>query len=300
MKVLMSIVLVLALCVTSLQSGTKVGNSRKKNKTCKITECGEFTPPLAELGNIQCNLHKGKCVCTLKCPPHFKHDNAAHKKVQYWCKKKNGAWIPSDKYTFCKASEELNVHSVHHKLRTKNLNAVTALINELFSSSYTFLAMSTFYGRADVSLPGFEKLMTDLMSSDQNSARDVMKYINKRGAPITLTDIRRSPHHEQLLDDFFNPSLTPNAHAVNKTSRPALKGVKMAIETNKHIMENVQSLITMSGLSDPNTKHYLEHGLLSSKVKVIKKLSDVHNMLMSFPDEDYTLGEYMVDQDQLS
>ncbi|GFO50453.1 ferritin [Plakobranchus ocellatus] len=70
--------------------------------------------------------------------------------------------------------------NLHH---TVELNELT---NSLIQASFCYLTMASLYERADVALPGFNKLMTKLWEEDMKHARELMKYVNKRGGYINI------------------------------------------------------------------------------------------------------------------
>ncbi|XP_005100767.1 ferritin light chain, oocyte isoform isoform X2 [Aplysia californica] len=257
----------------------------------RVKRCGQFKPPKPEMGEMSCSFSARTCgfACDLICPtPEGKTalvlNQKRHGRDMYLCTA--GNWKRRETpQTFCKAQWPVKEvrQNLHH---VENLNG---LVNKLLNTSYFYLGMASFYERADVALPGFSKLMTDLWSADQSHARDLMSYVNKRGGYITLYDIPRTPSHEVLL--------------LKLSSRIGQAGVEMALQAAREVNEQVLELhknATLPGDSnDPHLKHALEDGLLSSKVELIKKLADVDRRLHAFPEEDYAVGEYVLDQEQL-
>ncbi|CAG5116414.1 unnamed protein product [Candidula unifasciata] len=272
----------------ALLSPTEYSNVTNITPRClqKTAGCARFQPPEHEVGEYKCTFNHNRCdfVCRLICP-----------------RQKNGLWMTlsnthagKDIYscaaTVWKRRDMPKGHCVamvpvkevsqnlHH---TKELNK---LVGSLWNSSYVYLAMASFYERADVALPGFSQLMTQLWEVEIKHARDFMSYINKRGGYIRLEDIPRPVSLDVLL--------------MEASSRAGLVGLQTALNVTQDVNYQVLRLhseTTRRKHSDPHLKFYLEEGLLAHKTDTIKKLGDLIHQLASYPDEDYDLGEYLLD-----
>ncbi|KAK3789417.1 hypothetical protein RRG08_005563 [Elysia crispata] len=202
---------------------------------------------------------------------------STRRKDIYMCVKNE--WTRRDgPHGYCIADipvKEVRQHSSHHEE-----------MNKLMSSSYKYLAMAAFYKRADVALPGFVKLMTDLFEIDMNFARDLITYVTKRGDSLNLLPIYRPSAYEDLL--------------VFLAGRTGLPGLEEALNDTKSLhtytLKVIESARGADDKSDPHRKHVLEDGVLNHKVNTTKKLADLLHRLETFKsDEDYYIGEYHVD-----
>ncbi|BFZ00989.1 hypothetical protein BsWGS_04028 [Bradybaena similaris] len=269
-------------------SPTEYSNVTPMSPRCqqKIAACGRFPPPSHEVGEYKCTFSVNRCdfVCRLVCPL-----------------QKNGLWMTlssvhagKDIYSCSSALWKrrdtpkghciamMPVKEVSQNLHhSKDLNK---LVSSLWNTSYTFLAMASFYERADVALSGFSQLMTQLWEAEVKHARDFMSYINKRGGYIRLEDISRPVSLDVLL--------------MKTSSRAGMIGLQTALNVTKDISSlilRLHSEALRKKYSDPHLKYYIEDGVLSHKTETTKKLADLIHQLASYSDEDYDLGEYLLD-----
>lgn len=61
------------------------------------------------------------------------------------------------------------------------------------TSSYTYLAISYYFDRDDVALPGMQKFFKSLSEEKLSDACKLQKYQNKRGGRVVLQDIVKPP-----------------------------------------------------------------------------------------------------------
>jgi len=272
-------------------------NDTRKRK-CKIeaTECGDYPKPL--VGEfVGCKMDLKRCLlkCELSCPNVTKPDGKSEKMVMHQPKNKvetfkckgkgKKEWVPTETpTTFCKA--KIVNKEVKQNFKNFAIDQMNQLASSLLESSYSYLGMVTFFQRTDVALPGFAKLTSDLSAAESKHARDVISYVTQRGGFITLLDVPRPVSHERLL--------------VAAHRRPALAGVDIALEHARMGSQTALDLIKKAiDNEDPNMKHFLEDGLLSDKIELIKKLADIRERLVRLPDEDYDLGQYVIDTELL-
>ncbi|XP_059162101.1 ferritin, middle subunit-like [Physella acuta] len=266
---------------------SKVDNPNAKRCESKIAECGELTPPTAQYGRMDCQFNLKSCAysCVLKCNrrPDGKLlpiSNKKHAKEMYACT--NGVWKRKESpRAFCMAN--LQVKEVKQNLFHDE--DISVLIQRLFNTSYYYLAMASFYERADVALPGFSKFMTNLWQTELDQARQFLSYVNKRGGFIALYDIPRPSSYDMLL--------------LRLESKPGLAGMEAALtalrDVNSQALDLQKQAIAVRKFADPHLKSFVEDHILTQKVEAIKRVADIITRLQSFSGEDYSLGEYTLD-----
>lgn len=266
---------------------TKVKNPVKATCERQFAECGNFLPPVPDRGQYICRINKQTCVqsCQLKCPKTkdgkvMPISDKLNAKELYTCSA--GSWKRRDTpRAYCMSNTPVKEvrQNFHH------MEQVNGLIKTLFNTSYYYLAMASFYERADVDLPGFSKFMTGLWEKELHLARNFMSYVNKRGGYISLYDIPSPSSHEMLIS--------------KRSSQPGLVGMQAALDTLREVNEQALGLHKIATMnrkfSDPHLKFHLEDGILSEKVETIKKVAEIITRLASFSSEDYSLGEFKVD-----
>ncbi|GFR62942.1 ferritin [Elysia marginata] len=244
----------------------------KSSPNCN--ECGKLPGSYGAKSIRHCKLYnKKRCLfkCGYTCAKEM--TKSYDKKEFYMCLNKE--WVPPPR-GHCIADnfqvKEVTQFSKVHKMMNE-------LIKKLFTSSYEFVAMTAFYKRADVALPGFKKLMSSLAEKDMKFAHDLISYEIERGESIDLQDIERPTAHEDLL--------------LYLGQRTGKQGLEKALDEIKNVNAYVTEIIDQA---DPHKRHYLEDGILDFKVNTIKKLADLHYRLGTFESsEDYFIGEYRMD-----
>ncbi|KAK3738697.1 hypothetical protein RRG08_019661 [Elysia crispata] len=260
------------------RSRSKFGNCQKK-----IAGCGEFS--LSDgAKKTKCKLNKRNCMfyCRFSCKDKMRKYPSStkfqHKKDVYMCL--DNEWqLPPRGYCI---AESYPVQEVRQS--STYPERMNTLIKKLLTSGYSYLAMASFYRRADVALPGFVKLMTGLFEKDQNFAQDLISYLQQRGESLHLHDIERSTYYEDLV-----------LHLGKRTGKLGLE--RALIETksvNEYVLETINQ--ASSHPADPHRRHFLEDGVLDYKVSTIKRLALLLHRLETFPDlEEYFIGEYSMD-----
>lgn len=257
--------------------GDTAGQSCKE----KIAACGEF-PTGGEAQVMKCKLRTGpkkdRCqvYCSFSCKQGMKR-STPRRQGPYECVNGKWEWIrPSTAKGYC-IPDDLLVREVHqNSLLHEKMNK---LIKELLMSSYEFVAMASFYRRADVALPGFKNLMADLAEKDSKFAQDMIAYEIERGESLHLQDIDRPTSYEDLL--------------MYLDKRTGKAGLEKALAETKNVNAYVTEIVQQA---DAHRKHFLEDSVLDYKTNTIKKLVDLHSTLEKFEtDEDYFIGEYRMD-----
>ncbi|XP_013074559.2 ferritin, middle subunit-like [Biomphalaria glabrata] len=252
----------------------------------QLQGCDDFKEPKQRLGSMQCKFYKSSCSysCTLRCPrkdgKFLQISDKRYAKETFNCIA--GVWKRKETpKAYClsnSAVKEVRQNFYH-------MDELNTLIKTLFNTSYNLIGMATFYERADVALPGFSKLMSDLWQKEVQLARSMLSYINKRGGYISLFDIPSPSVHETLLSRL--------------ESKSGLAGMESALDILKDVNGEALMLHKQATdnkkMSDPHLKFFLEDGILSQKVQDIETIAQLTTRLKSFSDEDYPLGEYEVD-----
>nr|XP_022344292.1 ferritin, lower subunit-like [Crassostrea virginica] len=162
------------------------------------------------------------------------------------------------------------------KINRKGLNK---LITDCFNLYYQYLAMSNYFGRADVALPGFQKYFAASSEREETRAKLMMEYINKRGGTLSFLRIK-SP----VIADFSD----------GKSALDFAR--KLSRQMNAKILNHHQ--ITTTKYKDPNLKLFYDEHLVDSQVELIKSLGDMitrlERMQKSHP---LGLALYMFDQE---
>jgi ferritin heavy chain len=276
-----------ATILATIINPTEYSKAPKMSPRCekRIADCGEFQTPRHDVGHYNCTFNKKSCDfhCAFACPglsngvalslPNHRFGKEVYSCVnEHWKRRETPR-------AFCIAKIPVKEvkQNFHHIIEVNNL--VRALLN----TSYVYLAMASFYERADVALPGFSELMTQFWQSEVKHARDFMSYVNKRGGYIFLQDIPRPSSNEMLL-------VSP---------RPGLVGLEFALKVTSDVNDLALELHKLATgrkrFQDPHLKHILEDGIISQKFDTIKKLADMIRQLRNFADEDYDIGEYLID-----
>lgn len=166
-----------------------------------------------------------------------------------------------------KQSCRQNYHEESESLINKQINL------ELYAS-YAYLAMSYYFDREDVALPGFYKYFKSCASEEQEHAEMFMKYQNKRGGTITL---------ERIME----PS--------RQTFSSALDATICALELEKRVNESLLRLHEeASKRNDPQLSDFIEENFLEDQVKAMKELSD---MITNLERTGPGLGEFVFDRE---
>ncbi|GIY74828.1 soma ferritin [Caerostris darwini] len=122
-----------------------------------------------------------------------------------------------------------------------------------------------YFDRDDVALPGFNEHFRNQSLEEKGHAEMLMKYQNKRGGRILLTDIDKPE-----LDDW-------------KTSMEALKAaLALEMAVNKELLDLRQLALDHN---DPQMCDFLDSGLLRKQLEEIKELGDFITNL-NVPDRD--------------
>ncbi|KAK3095289.1 hypothetical protein FSP39_012850 [Pinctada imbricata] len=153
-------------------------------------------------------------------------------------------------------------------------------ISQCLDYSFQFLAMSQYFERADVALPGFQKLFFEASERERKRALELISYMNKRGGFVELTEISLP-----VADNWNN----------------GVSALRKALDLSKRINNRLLSLVDVATKKqDPHLKHFLEHNFLDKQIVVIKQLGDYITQLTKLLNDNRAgLGLYLFDKSLL-
>jgi ferritin heavy chain len=153
--------------------------------------------------------------------------------------------------------------------------AINRQINIELHASYVYLAMSSFYDRDTVALPGLSKFFSAMSKEERDHACILIQYMAKRGGITKYSSIPAPPAYtsETKTLELLNASLEMEK-AVNK------------------------SLLEMHAIADKYADvqmcDFIEQNFLDEQVESIKQLADLITQLETAGPEG--LGLYLYDQ----
>lgn len=144
---------------------------------------------------------------------------------------------------------------------------------ELYAS-HAYLAMVSYFDRADVALPGLKEWAEKQSAEEREHAEKFIEYINLRGGRYTPMEI-------------VEPEVSTFSSAMDAMEF----ALKMEINVNRALL-NMHKVGSAS--DDAQFCDFLESNFLEEQVESINSISKVMRKLMR---AGPGLGEYMVDQD---
>ncbi|XP_064085059.1 ferritin-like [Macrobrachium nipponense] len=152
--------------------------------------------------------------------------------------------------------------------------AINKQINMELYASYVYLAMSSYYARDDVALPGLKKFFKESSDEERGHAEKLMEFQNKRGGTVVLQTIA---------------SPSSNSWA------GALEGLQTALDLEKKVNQSLLDLHKISSeRNDPHLCDFLEEKYLEEQVEAIHKIGDLITQLKRAGPGG--LGEYLFDK----
>ncbi|MGJ2421403.1 ferritin family protein [Salmonella enterica subsp. enterica serovar Paratyphi A] len=152
--------------------------------------------------------------------------------------------------------------------------AINKQINMELYASYVYLAMSSYYARDDVALPGLKKFFKESSDEEREHAEKLMEFQNKRGGTI-------------LLQSIACPS--------SNSWGGALDGLQTALDLEKKVNQSLLDLHKISTeRNDPHLNDFLEENYLKEQVEAIHKIGCLITRLKRAGPGG--LGEYLFDK----
>ena len=153
--------------------------------------------------------------------------------------------------------------------------SINAQINMELTASYVYQSMAFYFERDDIALNGFSDFFKHNSEEEREHAEKLMKYLNKRGGKVLLSDIKRPDNNEWGT---------------------GLDSLNTALDLEKKVN---QSLLNMHQLAtqhnDPHLTDFLEGEFLNEQVDSISKLGLLITKLKRAGPNG--LGEYLFDKD---
>ena len=153
--------------------------------------------------------------------------------------------------------------------------AINEQINLELEVSYLYQAMSFYFDRDDIALPGFSHFFGEESKEEREHAEKLMKYLNKRGGKIVLKDVKKPEK-----DEWGN----------------GLEALEAALELEKKVNESLLSIHALATKNnDPHLTNFLEEEYLDMQVEAIKEYSEkITKLKRAGP---LGLGLYLFDKD---
>lgn len=177
------------------------------------------------------------------------------------------------------------------------------------TASYLYQSYASFFGRADVALPGFQKFFSAASKEERDHAQKLIDYINQRGGLAQFESIDLSQACQAMADAgiFSGPRSRPcicefvwtrsnNECARDMEHQYGLQAMEDALSLERFVNQKLLDLHKLADdAGDAHFTHILEHDFLEEQVHSIRELAGYVTRLRSFK-TNYALGEYMFDQ----
>lgn len=178
------------------------------------------------------------------------------------------------------------------------------------TASYVYQAYASFFGRADVSLPGFQKFFSEASKEEREHAQKLIDYVNQRGGFAQFESIDLSTACDAMASSgitFSNSRTQPCIceFVWTKSDKECgtihereygLQAMEDALALERYVNDMLLKLHrTADGEGDAHLTHILEHEFLEEQVSSIRDFAGHVTRLRSFRN-NYALGEYMYDQ----
>uniref|UniRef100_A0A2C9M2D9 Ferritin n=1 Tax=Biomphalaria glabrata TaxID=6526 RepID=A0A2C9M2D9_BIOGL len=216
----------------------------------------------------------------------------------------------------------------HEKINSKLEQQILSFHNQ----ELALRAYASYFGRADVNLLGFKKLLTGLRDRALDNALSVTTFINDRGGRVRFpvvqlkdacNEITKSLTSYDILHPSFAASGRTQPHicnflttsAVSKKRNPAddndnsdddtrdnwragLYALEDTLALEKSINNGLINLAKeATKFSDPQTRDHVEN-FIDKQVEVIQKLAEIITKLRRYQqDDEYNLGEYLINNE---
>ena len=130
---------------------------------------------------------------------------------------------------------------------------VNEVINLEMCTMYAYLAMASYYDRADVDLSNFAEYYRNRSKAGLEHATKLMKFQNDRGGILKLKDVKRPAKHEW---------------------GSGIDGIFAALELEKSLNTSLKSLHAVADKhNDYHMADFIEGNFLEKQVEIIKELS---------------------------
>ncbi|XP_076464463.1 uncharacterized protein LOC143296427 [Babylonia areolata] len=207
------------------------------------------------------------------------------------------------------ASDTKFVDEVRQNFEESINGELASQVNRELTASYVYQAYASFFGRADVALPGFQKFFSEASKEERDHAQKLIDYINMRGGHAKMDDIDLSKGCDAMADAGILTAPRTRAcicefswtKSNNECGREAegqygLQAMEDALSLERFVNKKLLDLHKKADAAgDAHLTHILEHEFLEEQVHSIRELAGYVTRLRSFK-TNYALGEYMFDQ----
>jgi len=213
------------------------------------------------------------------------------------------------------ASEDAGfVKLVQQRYTSDSNNKVIQQIQYELTASYVYQAYGSYFGRADIALPGFQKFFNAASKEEKEHAQKLIDYVNLRGGHVTydsinINDACEKMKHKDIFGERTHACICEFAwtKSDNECKDDSLKTWDMQNKWGLMAMEDALSLERFvndellklhkaaNDNNDVHLSHLIEHEFLDEQVNSIRQLAGYVTRLRSFS-SNYALGEYMFDQ----
>ncbi|XP_057330632.1 soma ferritin-like [Microplitis mediator] len=150
-------------------------------------------------------------------------------------------------------------------------------INTEFKAFYNYLSMATYFGRADVALPGCQSYFTQMYVEEYEHAIQFLNYVNMRGGSVNLCGITPPSNQNWNCPLYaFKEALQLEVDVSNK-----LAAANEIAEKHK----------------DLNASDFIISGFMESQMKSINEFEKFTTILSGIGDK--TLSRFIFDKDLL-
>ncbi|KAK7482011.1 hypothetical protein BaRGS_00026703 [Batillaria attramentaria] len=202
------------------------------------------------------------------------------------------------------------VTEVRQKFKPNINDAIVGQIQKELTASYVYQAYASWFGRADVALPGFQKFFSEASKEERDHAQKLIDYVNMRGGhvqyhPINFNDAcdvmanatyKMTDRSRACICEFLWTQSRKQCGA-SQEIQYGLQAMEDALALERYVNDLLLSLHQQADdAEDPHLTHVLEHEFLEEQVTSIRELAGYVTRLRSFKSSGYALGEYMFDQ----
>ncbi|KAL8567917.1 hypothetical protein ACOMHN_059039 [Nucella lapillus] len=201
------------------------------------------------------------------------------------------------------------VNEVRQKFEETVNDEIVLQIQRELTASYVYQSYASFFGRADVALPGFQKFFSEASKEERDHAQKLIDYVNQRGGHAQFDSIDLSTACDAMADAgiLSGPRTRPcicefvwtksnNECGRDLEGQYGLQAMEDALSLERFVNQKLLDLHKKADNNgDAHLTHVLEHEFLEEQVHSIRELAGYVTRLRSFK-TNYALGEYMFDQ----
>ncbi|KAK7482012.1 hypothetical protein BaRGS_00026704 [Batillaria attramentaria] len=248
---------------------------------------------------------------------------------------RNGILVWCSLFAATAAFSKNYVSEVRQNFHEKSNSDLVGQMAAYQTASLGYMAYASYFDRGNVHLPGFRKFFLAASERALKDSQRLIDYINRRGGRLNFQNIDINdackmmdaaghmelefPGQDPLICRFLKKS-DEYDHLKHKTKKKHLAGTGasqgqsepedwqnglMAL-TDALLMERTQLKYLHQfferpeNLRDKHLLHTIEDEFLGEQTRRVKKLGDLITRLKLYPEQDYPLGEYVMDLEMSS